>query len=368
MLEEIINVHLIETYLKLKNIKGFSDKLALNILEKHNTLSDINKIPEEELAEYGIKKEIAFKIRNMNKIDVIDEIELIKKHQIKIFLLEDEDYPYMLKNIYDPPMLLYAYGEYESLKKPSFAVVGSRKSSEKGKKIARDISSNLAELGFNIVSGFALGIDINAHLGAMEKGSTSAVFGNGLLTVYPASNKRYLNQLLKNGVILSELPLNELPNRYNFPRRNRIISGLSVGVLVVEAAPKSGSLITAKLAVEHNRELFSVPTSPSDFNSATNKLIKSGAFLVENYLDVLENLSSFKFETKQIDKIKDTNIIGNVSKGAEEIYELLKTQPLNANEIVVKLDKDFTLTMEFITELEMEGFVKREPGGMFTIL
>ena len=315
-----------------------------------------------------MKNDVISKVKNIDTIDVKTELDLIKKHNVKIFILEDKDYPYMLKNIYDPPMLLYAYGEYETLKKPSFAIVGSRKSSERGKKIAMDIASNLGELGFNIVSGFALGIDISAHLGAMEKGSTTAVFGSGLLTVYPASNKRYLNQILKNGVILSELPLNEPPNRYNFPRRNRIISGLSLGVLVVEAAPKSGSLITAKLAIEQNRELFSVPASPLDFNSATNRLIKTGAVLVENYLDILENLSSFKIGIKQIDKIKDANIIGNVSKEAGEIYELLKIQPLNASELTVKIDRDFSTTMGLVTELEMEGFIKRLPDGKFTVV
>lgn len=362
-----MNYDLIEIYLKLKSIRGFSDRLAAALIQKHRTLEAVAKLSKEELSEY-CTPEVADKIKNLHKTDIKNEIELIKKHNVKVFLLENEDYPDMLKNIYDPPALLYAYGDYCSLTKPSIAVVGSRKSSEKGKKFARDISHNLAELGFNIVSGFALGIDISAHIGAMEKGSTTAVFGNGLLTVYPASNKRYLKELLQKGTIVSELSLNEPPNRYNFPRRNRIISGLCVGVIVVEAAPKSGSLITAKLAVEQNRELFAVPASPAEFNSATNRLLKSGATLVENYLDILENLPNFEFKIKQIDKIKDTNIIVSVSNEAREIYEVLKIQPMTANELAVKLDKDFSIIMGLITELEMENLVKREPDGKFTTL
>lgn len=317
----------------------------------------------------GIKKNIAKEIINIHKLkdDFVEEqIRLIKKHNITVLVLEDRDYPEELRNIYDPPPVLFAYGNLESLKKPKIAVVGSRKSSERAKKIATKISSDLAEVGLNIVSGFAAGIDICAHIGASEKGSTTAVFGCGLLTVYPASNKKYLKKILENGVILSEYWLNEPPNWYNFPKRNRIISGLSLGTLVVEASKKSGSLITAKLALEQNRELFAIPTFPDSVNSATNFLIKNGAILVENYLDIVENTPQLLKSFKVIDKKDQCNIIELTDK-VRPVYNLIARQPLSSNELMLELKIDFMELMTCLTELELNNLIKRGLDGKYYI-
>lgn len=317
----------------------------------------------------GIKENIAKEIINIHKLkdDFVEEqIRLIKKHNISVLVLEDRDYPEELRNIYDPPPVLFAYGNLESLKKPKIAVVGSRKSSERAKKIATKISSDLAELGLNIVSGFAEGIDICAHIGASEKGSTTAVFGCGLLTVYPASNKKYLKKILENGVILSEYWLTEPPNWYNFPKRNRIISGLSLGTLVVEASKKSGSLITAKLALEQNRELFAIPTFPDSVNSATNFLIKNGAILVENYLDIVENTPQLLKSLKVIDKKDQCNIIGLTDK-TRPIYNLIARQPLSSNELMLEVNMDFMELMTCLTELELNNLIKRGLDGKYYI-
>lgn len=317
----------------------------------------------------GIKKNIAKEIINIHKLkdDFVEEqIRLIKKHNITVLVLEDRDYPEELRNIYDPPPVLFAYGNLESLKKPKIAVVGSRKSSERAKKIATKISSDLAEVGLNIVSGFAAGIDICAHIGASEKGSTTAVFGCGLLTVYPASNKKYLKKILENGAILSEYWLNEPPNWYNFPKRNRIISGLSLGTLVVEASKKSGSLITAKLAIEQNRELFAIPTFPDSVNSATNFLIKNGAILVENYLDIVENTPQLLKSLKVIDKKDQCNIIELTDK-TRPVYDLIARQPLSSNELMLEVNMDFMELMTCLTELELNNLIKRGLDGKYYI-
>ncbi|MEF3254316.1 MAG: DNA-processing protein DprA, partial [Deferribacterales bacterium] len=283
------NFDIISNYLSLLSIKGISHKTVVNLVRNLNTLGNIFRVESKFLKEAGLTDPQIDFIKS-NKIDykfVEQELELIKKYKINIITFEDENYPNLLKSIDDPPAILYTYGNIEALKQPSIAIVGSREASIPGCRFAKQLASDLAEIGFNIVSGFATGIDIHAHLGAMEKGLTTAIFGSGLLYVYPASNKKYLKKLYENGCIVSEQPLKEEPNAHNFPRRNRIISGLSLGVVVVEAHVKSGSLITARLAVEYGRDIFAVPIFPDHQNTGTNKLIKEGAKLIENYMDIV---------------------------------------------------------------------------------
>jgi len=364
-----IDFQIISSYLKLKRIKGVSPRNILSIIEHYGKIEEIFKFKPDELASIGIKENISREILNISSLkdDFVDEqLRLIKKHNITVLVLEDENYPEELRNIYDPPPVLFAYGNLECLKKPKIAIVGARKSSERAKKIAAKIASDLAEAGINIVSGFAAGIDICAHIGASEKGSTTAVFGCGLLTVYPASNKRYLKKILENGVIISEYWLTEPPNWYNFPKRNRIISGLSLGTLVVEASKKSGSLITAKLALEQNRELFAIPTFPDSVNSATNFLIKNGAILVENYLDIIENTPQLLNNLKVIDKKEQDNII-NLTDKTRPVYDLIAEQPLSSNELMLKVNIDFMELMACLTELELSNLIKRGLDGKYYI-
>jgi len=364
-----IDSQLINVYLKLKSIKGVTPRNISLIVDNFGSIENIFKLKIEELINIGIKETIAKEIVNLNQLkdDFVDEqVKLIKKHNITVLVLEDENYPLELRNIYDPPPVLFAYGNLECLKKPKIAIVGARKSSERAKKIAAKIASDLAEAGINIVSGFAAGVDINAHIGAAEKGSTTAVFGCGLLTVYPAANKRYLKKILENGMIISEYWLNEPPNWYNFPQRNRIISGLSLGTLVVEASKKSGSLITAKLALEQNRELYAIPTFPDSINSATNFLIKNGAILVESYLDIIENTPQLLKSLKVIDKKEQGNIIELTDK-SKPVYDLISQQPLSSNELILKVNMDFMELMTCLTELELNNLIKRGLDGKYYI-
>jgi DNA processing protein len=252
------------------------------------------------------------------------------------------------------------------LLKPSLAIVGSRKASVNAVRFTRKLASDLAEVGFNIISGFASGIDTSAHLGAIEKGTTTAVFGNGLLIVYPSTNKKYLKQICENGCIISELPLKEEPNFYNFPKRNRIISGLCYGVIVVEAYEKSGSLITARLALEYGRDLFAVPTWPENHNTGTNKLIKEGAKLVENYLDVLSEYPHLFEAAKRIDK-RNNDIIINVDSKSQKILELLQEFPCSVDEICIKTGFPVSDVLALITELELDDWVMQNNEGKYTI-
>lgn len=210
----------------------------------------------------------------------------MKKNNIDIISIEDKQYPNILKEIYDPPICLYIRGNKEILNNKSISIVGCRKATDYGRKVARDFAYNVSKQDINIISGLAIGIDSEAHLGAVEANKkTIAVLGNGLDTIYPKENINLSQKILDSGgAIISEYPLGIKPKKENFPARNRIISGMSNGLLVVEAKEKSGTLITVDFALEQGRDVFVVPGNIVSENSAgTNDLIKQGAKLVTDW-------------------------------------------------------------------------------------
>jgi len=221
-----------------------------------------------------------------------DELILIEKNKIICLDVFDSEYPQLLKEIDSSPLVLYAKGDVKLLNNFCLAIVGSRAATSYGLSLTKDYASKLAGLGITIVSGLALGIDTAAHQGALRTGKTVAVLGSGLLNIYPRQNSRLFAKIAQAGVVVSEFPLNISPLRENFPRRNRIVSGLSRGVLVVEAAERSGALITARLACEQNREVFAIPGPVNSTVSAgPHCLIKEGAKLVNSLDDILDELN-----------------------------------------------------------------------------
>ena len=212
--------------------------------------------------------------------------------KIEEISIESKDYPKQLKEIYEPPLKLYILGNKELLKDKGIAIVGARKATEYGRKVAEQISKQLSECGINVISGLALGIDTYAHLGTLQEnciGKTIAVLGSGLDKIYPKENINLAKQIIKSGgCIISEYPIGTKPEKLHFPQRNRIISGLSQGVLVVEARERSGALITADFALEQGRDVFAVPGDINKENSkGTNDLIKQGARIVTSYMDII---------------------------------------------------------------------------------
>lgn len=215
----------------------------------------------------------------------------MKKNNIDIISIEDKQYPNILKEIYDPPICLYIRGNKEILNNKSISIVGCRKATDYGRKVARDFAYNISKQDINIISGLAIGIDSEAHLGAVEANKkTVAVLGNGLDTIYPKENIILSQKILDSGgAIISEYPLGIKPKKENFPARNRIISGMSNGLLVVEAKEKSGTLITVDFALEQGRDVFVVPGNIVSENSVgTNDLIKQGAKLVTDWRECIE--------------------------------------------------------------------------------
>ena len=241
----------------------------------------------------GIGPKLAKKIvSSKDSIDIDGEIKLIEEAGVEIITIEDALYPENLKHIYSPPTVLYLKGTLEPQDHYAIAIVGTRKASIYGKQNAENLSMQLVKRGFTVVSGLARGIDTSAHQAALgASGRTIAVLGSGINVAYPKENKILMEEISKSGAVISEFPMNTPPEKHNFPARNRIISGLSLGVIVVEAAKKSGALITASFALEEGREVFSVPGRIDDFRSkGTLGLIKEGAKLVEGVDDILEEV------------------------------------------------------------------------------
>ncbi|MCI8654635.1 MAG: DNA-protecting protein DprA [Clostridia bacterium] len=212
-------------------------------------------------------------------------------NSIELITIKDKEYPQILKQIYDPPIAIYLIGNKKILNETNIAIIGCRECSEYGKHVARELAYNISKNKMNIISGLAKGIDIEGHIGALEaSGRTIAVLGNGVDTIYPKENIKVAKEIIKKGgAIISEYPLGTTPDKRNFPERNRIVSGMSKGVIVVEAKEKSGTLITVDFALEQGRDVFVVPGNLNSQNSVgTNELIKQGAKIITNYQDIIE--------------------------------------------------------------------------------
>ena len=274
---------------KLKEISNLKKQ---KILEKYGLPNELWNKSKKELEKLGLlnKNEIDY-ILDKNKRNNLDKyIEYMKKQKINIITIFDKEYPEKLKKIYDKPLYLYTKGNTELLNNNTIAVIGARKCSKYGKNIAKDISYNLAKYNICIVSGLAKGIDTFAHLGALgATGKTIGVLGNGVDNIYPSENKVLADKIIENnGLLISEYVVGTKAEKMNFPERNRIISGISDGIVVVEAAEKSGALITADLGLEQGKEIYAVPGNiNSEYSIGTNKLIKEGANIITSYKDIL---------------------------------------------------------------------------------
>ena len=286
--------------------------------------------------------------------------------ELKKIRLQDKNYPAILKEIHNPPQELYIKGEIIPQDKVAIAVVGTRKCTQHGKQVTLDIAGKLAKLGITIVSGLAKGIDSWAHQAALENnGRTIAVLGTGMdkESFYPLSNYELSEKIAKNGAVISEYPIGTRGTQFTFPQRNRIVSGLSLGVIVVEAPEKSGALITATLAVEQNREVFAIPGSIYEKNSqGTNKLIKIGAKLVTDVDDVLEELNlSHLIKSLKKKKYKSEN------KQEEIIISLLSAQPTHIDEVIKKSKLPSSAVNSTLMILELKNAIRNLGNNQFIL-
>lgn len=277
----------------LSRIEGLGSVKINKLLELYKTPQAIWNLNAENLMKVdGIGETLANRIceeKYRKGLDIY--LDYMKKYEIETITIQDVEYPNKLRNIYDAPSILYVKGNTSILNDFAISIIGCRECSEYGKKIAKEISFRLAQYNINIISGMAKGIDSYAHIGCLNaKGKTIAVLGNGLDRVYPKENIGLYNEIVKTGgVVISEYIIGTKPNKMNFPARNRIVSGLSNGIVVVEAKEKSGTLITVDFALEQGKNVFVVPGNiTSDNSRGTNSLIKQGAKMITCVDDILE--------------------------------------------------------------------------------
>jgi DNA processing protein len=297
----------------------------------------------------------------------------------QLIALDDPAYPSNLRQIYDPPLILYIQGDVEALSQPGIAVVGTRHPTPYGTGMAEKLASDLAARGLVIFSGLARGVDSSAHRGAIAaKGKTVAVFGTGVDVVYPKENRKLVEQLLSaGGAVISEFPMGTSPTPQNFPIRNRIISGISIGVLVIEAAEYSGTRITSRCALEQSREVFAVPGNVTNKNSwGPNTLIKQGAKLVATWEDIWEELPMevrLTLEPKSPDESnanQSASLFEDDRLGPHErkILAVLKSdEAMQLDEVMERLEPELSSSEIFAAmfELELAGKVKQLPGKNF---
>ncbi|OGN90583.1 MAG: DNA protecting protein DprA [Chloroflexi bacterium RBG_13_48_17] len=335
------------------------------LLDHFNTLEHAWKASTGELKNSGLDSKTVENIVNLRtRIAPDEEIDNLNKYKIKVLPCDSPAYPQRLKEIYDYPPVLYIRGNLLTEDECCLAVVGTRRATVYGRQVTEEIVTDLARNGITIVSGLARGIDSVAHHATLEAGArTMAVFACGLDIVYPAENAKLAREIMEHGALISEYPPGTKPKADNFPRRNRIMSGLSLGVLVIEAGESSGALITANQALEQNREVFAVPGSIlSPASRGTNHLIQEGAKLVRNYVDILEELNltimAQQLEMKELLPVDETESL---------LLKQLSREPIHIDDICRHSGLAAASVGSVLTMMELKGMVK-QVGSMNYVL
>ena len=408
----------IKTYLiALNQIEKIGDRRIYELIKHYESVESIFEDKEKNLKEL-IEKKFKFKVNDFSKNEILDKAENIikksKEYGIEILSLFDKEYPFNLKQIDNPPYILYYKGDLKKLRRNSISIVGTRNPTNESKKYAFDIASKLSALNITVVSGMAKGIDKEAHLGAISSLiNTAAVLGNGIDIVYPSENVKVYNKLIESGIVVSEFEVGRKPDRINFPRRNRIISGLSYATIMVEASSKSGALITVDYALNQGREVYIAPYDEKLKEYFGNhKLYKEGAKIIYDTTDILEDFDSIfsndddylkmklkyfeggnihnkenKMENKIIniqknkDKIKRENktikkIVENKKvekpnlEGDEaKLYDIIsKNDKVHIDDIIEKTEMKTQAVTSVLMQLEINGFIKQTAGKYYTAL
>ncbi len=370
----------IALWLKLIRADGIGPTLFKRLLDFFGGVERIFTASVMELTKVeGIGNKTAESIvRTRDAFDVDSELALADKLGVWVIHLQDDRYPPALKAIYDPPPVLYIKGTLTRSDNLAMAIVGSRRCSHYGTEQANRFSHLLASAGFTIVSGLARGIDSAAHRGALAtKGRTIAVQGCGLSNIFPPENKRLFEQITENGAVISELPLTYEPLAENFPGRNRIIAGLSMGVLVVEATYRSGALISAQAAMENNREVMAVPGRiDSPCSLGCHKLLKQGARLIDSIDEIMDALgyvgdglkthaaaAAAEAEQNAQGTLFDTSRL-NLTEAEEAILGHLNSEPVHVEELIESTQLSAAKVHSAVISLQLKGLVKQLPGNM----
>ncbi|KLI39732.1 DNA-processing protein DprA [Brachyspira hyodysenteriae] len=418
----------IKTYLiALNQIDKVGDKRISELINHYESVENIFDDKEENIREL-LEKKFKSQIGNFDKNEILDKantiVEKSKNYGIGILSLFDEDYPFNLKQIDNPPYILYYKGDLKKLRRNAIAIVGTREPTNESRKYSFELASKLSSLNISVVSGMAKGVDREAHLGAISSHiNTVAVLGNGIDNVYPSENLQIYNKLSEKGLIVSEFEIGRKPDRMNFPRRNRIISGLSYAVVMVEAASKSGALITVDYALNQGRDVYIAPyDEKKSCYFGNHKLYKDGAKIAYNYMDILEDFDSIfsndddyvkmklkyfeggdikskslkndsiksennnsnnkdKKETKKeevkdkkekkknkISKQNDESIISALQEDEALLYNIIKqNDKIHIDEVIEESKMKVQAVTSMLMQLEIKGIIKQLSGKYYTI-
>jgi DNA processing protein len=358
---------------------GVGARLAAELLKHFGSPEKIFAAPLTELEACGLPPSVAQTIASGAPLKAAEkELEKVRQHGCRLLAWDEPEYPALLKEIYDPPVLLYARGDLSVLSSNCLAMVGARKPSPYGQQVGERLAEELSSRGLTIISGLARGIDSAAHRGALKPagGKTIAVLGCGIDVDYPKENKKLRQQVEANGCILTEFPLGTFPAPQNFPIRNRIIAGLSWGVVVVEGSRYSGSLITGRLAMEYNRQVYGIPGNITNARShAPNILIKQGAKLVETWEDVIEELpvpvradilERLAASAPEAAEQKELPLTAELAGTAKTVFGILKVdEALHVDQVVEATGLSSSDVLSALFELEMKGLIRQLPGKFF---
>ena len=352
-------------WVAFSGIAGIGRVRISQLKEYFGSLQHAWKAPEGKLRQAGLdSRSIDALVTLRPRISLDAEMEKLERYGMKVLVYEDPLYPARLKEIYDYPPVLYVRGNLPVQDEPCLAIVGTRRPTIYGRQVTEEIVADLARSKITIVSGLARGIDSVAHRAAMDAGGkTIAVFASGLDIVYPGENAKLAQAIMEHGAVLSEHPLGAKPKPENFPLRNRIMSGLSLGVLVVEAGERSGALITAHQAVEQNREVFAIPGSIlSPASQGTNRLIQEGAKLVRNYTDILQELNlTIVVQQAEIKEFSPAD------EAESAILKQLSSEPSHIDEICRRSGLAMPEVSSTLAMLELKG-IARQVGSMNYVL
>jgi DNA processing protein len=357
--------------LRLTMVPGVGPKTLRSLVERFGSATKVLNAPESSLRDVqGVGPRVAEKVaRARRDVDAQAELDLCRRMGVRIVANGDDGYPPPLGDIPDPPALLYVRGTIEPADQLAIALVGSRKCTPYGLRIAEKLASSLARVGLTVVSGLARGIDAAAHRGALACGGrTIAVLANGLGDVYPPEHEGLAREVAASGALISESPMGQSPLAGLFPQRNRIISGISLGVVVVEATPRSGSLSTARHATEQNREVFAVPGPVDSLCSrGCHSLIRDGAKLVETVDDILEELGPLVREVKASAEEPAVRHPAELSLSDQErtLLGRLDDRGVAIDELIVVTGLTASQVMATLSVLELRRLVKRLPGPRF---
>jgi DNA processing protein len=363
----------LEAWMRLRTLEGIGDHTLLALVREWHSPDAVLAAPADELVQRGCSPRLAEVITRGPDGDacrrIARELDAIARKRISVRAILDPAYPSRLRTIADPPPLLYVSGSLEESDQLAVAVVGARRATPAGQMITERLANELAAAGFTIVSGLARGVDAAAHRGALTAGGrTVAVLGCGLGRTYPAEHERLRHEIEERGAVVSELPLDAPPHSGHFPRRNRIISGLSLGVIVTEAAIDSGSLITARLAAEQGREVFAVPGFVrAETSRGTHALIKEGAALIEDGQDVIDAIAPQLEPSTRARLVtpRKQAVAEDLGNHERLVYDALSYDPLTVDHLYERTGLPVAAVMASLLSLELQRRVRQLPGQRY---